>query len=370
MSTDIYKPYNKVGWIFDRLFTGSGFNTEDKLANGGKFIKVTTFSTADSTMLSTALGEPNKKVFFTDNGVVSIQGGKTFPNLLTGMKTVSSTGDTSAVKIAADKNDAYVFSQPLGYWGLYKKAADQVYLFYNPLNRPEITVQTKNAGLTSVKNDIAQTCEDVKGAASICNCIDGPKDTQKFCMSGVMGSETARKAYQKMDNNNYNKTEELCDCYATSCPKDTIFVRDFYRKEGIGKTCPANLVMSVCNTSISAGRDLNAKGPINVAQACGASSESPAPAPAPAPATAAKTPAPAPAPATAAKTPAPAPAPTTAAKTPAPAPAPTTASKTTAPTTASKTTAPAPAQDNTPMLIGGAVVVLALAAGAYFYTKK
>ena len=353
-----------VSWIFNNFLRGE----KDVITptNVGKYYKVTSFSPTDSKDISDALGSSSSKVYLSDfGGVVSINGTRNFKNGLTG-QTAPDYSSGSIISMSAG-NNKYVFSKPFGYWGLYRKTENEMYLVYNPVPRPEVDnlIQAKgDSGMQSFKTDIQTACKENGATDPICVCVDGPEDDRKFCMDDLMGVKP-RQDYQRLSPSTYNAAEEICGCANTKCLKDHPFNLKHYRKK---IPCPSTINFSVCNSTIDAGRDLKA-GNVNIEQKCGvntSSAPSPtpsSPSPSPTPSSPSPSPTPAPIP-TPSPTPSPTPTPYSPSPSPSPAPTPSPIPTPSSPTPSSSTPSTpsqsSPSSDNTMLylIIGGVILLI------------
>jgi len=245
-----------------------------KKRGADKYIVITKFSPSDSKLISDALIDSNSSVYFSDKGsidVVTPTVTKTFGNPLTGYNRSNSTNIELKIK-TIPSTQKYVFSKLLGFYVLYIASANNVSLRYNPMPRPEI-VQFYKEDKSAAKGLILNACMETNGLDPVCSCINRNEETTgsdtEFCMNELFGSDTVRKAIKKADRKNYDEIAGWCFCSNTKCQQDHPVVK-YIIKEEKGE-CPKNLVITMCNSTINAGRDLKAQD-INLQQNCGASS--------------------------------------------------------------------------------------------------
>jgi len=266
-----------------------------KKRGANKYIVIKKFSPEDSKLISDALIDSKSSVYFSDSGsidVVTETTEKTFGNSLTGYKETNSTNIELKIK-TIPSTQKYVFSRLLGLYVLYIASPREVTLRYNPVPRPEIInlYKQSTANATVAKGLIMNACIDSNGLDPVCSCINRDEDDTgmdtEFCMNDLFGTPTVRRAIKKADRKAYDTISGVCFCTNSKCQPNHPVVEYIIKKEK--GECPKNLVVTLCNSTINAGRDLKAQD-INLQQNCGSSQTtqtapepSPSPAPSPAP---------------------------------------------------------------------------------------
>lgn len=254
----------KSSWITNKFVNNDDSN---------KYITVTKFSQVDSGLISSALSDSNSKVYFADDGgVLSINKTKHFKNGLTNKSVPPDYSSTTIVTLPSGDNK-YVFSKPNGEWVLYRKNNNEVSLLYNPIPRPEWTkalIQNETKTFTNM----IETCSLVNAADPVCKCIDGRTETPdtNFCMNDLLGNTQTRKAVKQMNDTAYGQLLDVCACSNGSCDRSHPFFKE-YRKSGGSRSCDRPIMITVCNSSFNAGKDLKT-GDVNIQQSCGGSMKS------------------------------------------------------------------------------------------------
>ena len=93
--------------------------------------------------------------------------------------------------------------------------------------------------------------------------ISGEEENAQFCMNNLFGNNTNRKYIKESSSNEYNSISSQCHCVNQECPNDhplTNALREIVRCLGVN--------ISVCNTTIDAGRDFKSQN-IDIVQQCG-----------------------------------------------------------------------------------------------------
>jgi len=246
-----------------------------KKRGADKYIVIKKFSPTDSKLISDALIDSNSSVYFSDGGSIDIvteSTEKSFGNPLTGYKEKNSTNIELKIK-TIPSTQKYVFSKMLGFYLLYIESSTNITLRYNPVPRPEIIAlykQNDNSAAIA-KGLILNACLDSNGLDPVCSCINRNEDVTgvdtEFCMNDLFGSPTIRKAIKKADNKAYGDISGFCFCSNSKCLPTHSVVKNIILPEK--KECPKDLIVTICNSTINAGKDLTAQD-INLQQQCGA----------------------------------------------------------------------------------------------------
>lgn len=146
-------------------------------------------------------------------------------------------------------------------WVLYYDDTDEKFkVLYNYISSKGFAQYFK-ASRNSALSNLNEYCRTIPNE-KLCTCFNFTGND--FCMRDLLGTETTRSTLERVDTVGYNSIKTKCHCLNSNCPLDEP-IMDIYKTDV--NECPSVIQITLCNSTINAGRDLSAGG-INVAQNC------------------------------------------------------------------------------------------------------
>jgi hypothetical protein len=242
-----------------------------------RFFVVRTFDPAYTQIIQ----YPGYNLFFDMHGNISVQDPENdFKPVITELNPLY----TDKVMTYLDRNKVgaearkqpFIFSPGLQ-WILYSKG-DKCYLLYNFIHTKEFNDYYK-IKKTEAMDIFYDYCAKTKGIDPTCSCGTGNVD---ICIERVAPGYLT----QIKNTPDYSTIQSQCQHVENGCLSvadlTNSFLNTYYAEPANAR--PKNVTMTLCSTSISAGRDIKADS-MNIQQSCKTAFEPPASPPAPTPVT-------------------------------------------------------------------------------------
>lgn len=247
-----------------------------QMQQNGYFFIVKKFNDTDSSQIGSLVTQ--LKLCFDQYGNIADSNKVIFNNPLTRSKW-SSRNPGLITKMPINNN---LILSPNMKWILYQDKT-LWYLMYNPIHRRNFKQYynsisynadglSNSSGTDDVKHLITKYCEIVAGTSTpgmrnfadpTCKCL-----MKEECIDDSFGSHVTNQMIR-------NKVDLSCVCLTDNCKNPPIdgdsFLPDFTRNVSSklpNGNCPTSITISVCDSNISAGGNVNSSG-LNIKQDCG-----------------------------------------------------------------------------------------------------
>ena len=265
------------------------------LNNTGKdiFVKIYTFTNENSTFINDALflkktlyncylSNDGSFVIYNKNIANNSSGTKTnveYINAFTKKPVLINSG-LPPLSLNIKVIDQKYFFSPNSKWILYKNVSNNLisyYILYNTFQFIDFKNYYSVSGKESASiNLFKKYCKEVNNLDNGCLCFNF--DDNPACLYDLIGqidTDTLKNKQDTASKQFYNTLSSGCPCINHKCSifskqdADSSTFIPYYIQKNLNN-CNQDFVLSYCNSSITAGRDLTSEGKVTVNQACSA----------------------------------------------------------------------------------------------------
>ena len=257
------------------------------------FVKIYTFTNEKSTSINDALflkktlyncylSNDGSFVIYNKNIGTGSSGTKTdveYINTFTKKPVLINSG-LPPLSLNIKVIDQKYFFSPNSKWILYKNVSNNVisyYILYNTFQFIDFkNYYSVNGNESTSINLFKKYCKEVNNLDDGCLCFNF--DDNPACLYDLIGQTDTDTLKNKIDTASkqfYNTLSSGCPCVNQNCSKfskqnaDSATFIPYYIQKNLNN-CNQDFILSYCNSSITAGRDLTSEGKVTVNQACSA----------------------------------------------------------------------------------------------------